>query len=273
MISHRLVNKNTQLVIGISIIIFYILIAIFAPIISKQDPLKQNLNIALQGINKEHYFGTDELGRDLFSRVIYGFRISLYTTSIIVFISSALGVCVGIIVGFYGGVVDLLIMRIVDILMAFPGLILAMVIVSVLGSSIRNMMIAVIIYTFPGFIVISRSAAFKVKKLDYVEAARALGSSNIRIVIRHILPNCLIPIIVQITLRAGAVILMSSGLSFLGLGVPRPTPDWGLILSDGRQYLRTAPHIMFFSGISIVLIVLGFNLVGEGITNSFLMKR
>jgi peptide/nickel transport system permease protein len=250
---------------GLAIILVYVILAFAGPFAVPRDPFKQNLNQALLGMSWEHPLGTDELGRDMLSRVLYGGRLTLQIVMVTVLPSAALGSLVGLLTGFSGSIVDLIIMRAIDTLMAFPGLLLALAIVSVLGPSLENMIIAIAIYMIPGFVRVTRGATLRVKNSDYIMAAKALGCTPQRILLRHVLLNCMTPIIVHVTLEMGAVVLMSSGLSFLGLGVQRPTPEWGLMLSDGRQSLRSAPHVPLVPGVAIMFLVLGLNLLGDGL--------
>lgn len=267
MLSARWSNlrRNTRAMTGLAIISLYVILAFAGPFAVPHDPLKQNLNQALLGISWEHPLGTDGLGRDMLSRILYGGRLSLKIVMVTVLPSAALGVLVGLLTGYSGGIADLMLMPAIDTLMAFPGLLLTLTIVSVLGSGVENMMVAIAIYMSPRFVRVSRGATLRVKNSDYIEAAKALGCTSHRILLHHVLPNCMTPIIVQMSMEMGAVVLMSSGLSFLGLGVQRPTPEWGLMLSDGRQYLRTAPHVPLVPGVVIMFLVLGFNLLGDGL--------
>ncbi len=259
------VRTNFRVIASLAIIGFFVLIAIAGPVVLTRDPLTQDLSKALLGFSSEHPLGTDPLGRDILSRMIYGTRLSLIIALVVTLSSAALGVSIGLVTGYTGGAVDLLLMRVIDTMIAFPGLLLALTVISVLGPGLENMMLAIVIYTIPVFVRVSRGVTLRVKSAGYVEAAKALGCAPSHILLHHILPNSISSIVVQLTIEMGAVLLMSSGLSFLGLGVQRPTPEWGLMLSDGRQYLRTAPHVPLVPGLAIMVIVLGFNLLGDGL--------
>ena len=237
--------------------------ALFAPLLATTSPTKQDLGAALIGPTPDHPLGTDELGRDIYSRLLYGARISLGLSSLTVLMSAFLGSMLGIVAAYYGSWVEEVFMRLTDVLLAFPGILLAITIVGVLGTGLQNVLFAIGVYLVPEFIRLARSAALAVKQNDYVESARALGANDLRLMWAHISPNVISPLIVQATLRIGTVILLTSGLSFLGLGPKPPTPEWGLMLSTGKDYLRIAPHISVFPGAAIMLAVLGFNLLGD----------
>ena len=267
MFSKRLL-KNKAAVIGGLIIIFIILVGIFGPYLLKTDPDAQNLLNKLQPPSKEHWFGTDNFGRDIFTRIIYGTSLTLKVGFLSVLIGGVIGVVLGIVSGYYGGIIDTVIMRVMDVLLAFPGILLALAIVSVLGGSITNVIIAVGIFSVPAFARIVRGSTLQVRKLEYIDAVRALGASDGRIIFKHILPNILSPIIVQATMRIATAILTASGLAFLGLGAPPPTAEWGAMLSDGRSYMHNASHMVLFPGIMIVIVVLAFNIFGDGLRDA-----
>ncbi|MDR6724579.1 peptide/nickel transport system permease protein [Paenibacillus amylolyticus] len=262
------VGSNKRSMIGLWIVTLFILIAILAPWISPYNPLEQNMDKLLQSPSLNHPFGTDEYGRDILSRIFYGARISLMVGIVGVIISVFFGVAFGTIAGYFGGKTESLIMRITDIFMAFPGFLLALAIVSVLGPGMMNLMIAIGIFSIPSFTWISRSAVLSIKSKEYIEASRSMGSKHSRIIFKHIIPNSIAPIIVLSTLRIATAILSASGLSFLGMGAQPPSPEWGTMLSTGREFLRTAPHISIVPGVAIMLVVLGFNMLGDGLRDA-----
>ncbi|MFW6273699.1 MAG: nickel transporter permease [Halanaerobium sp.] len=268
-ISFRRMCKSRTAIIGIIIIILFTLIALFAPHISPYDPMEQNFIKSFRPPSSEHFLGTDEFGRDVFSRIIYGARISLQIGFVAVFISLIVGVLLGLIAGYYGSWIDMIIMRLMDLMLSFPYILLALVIMSILGPGIYNAMVAIGIVYVPQYARIVRSSVLSVKKMEYVMAARALGANDIRIILKHIFLNSMAPIIIQTTLSIGRAIINAAGLSFLGLGAQPPTPEWGAMLSNGQDFLRNAPWIATFPGIAIALLVLGFNLVGDGLRDAF----
>ncbi|MFG6114615.1 nickel transporter permease [Halobacillus sp. MO56] len=263
----RVVKSKTSL-IGLIIISLLIIIAAFAPQIATHSPTDQSIIDRYQAPSAEHWLGTDELGRDIFSRIVHGSRITIQIGVITVGISMIVGVFLGAVAGFFGRWVDQIIMRLIDIMMAFPSILLAIALVAVLGKSLTNAMIAVGIVGVPHFARIVRSTVLSVKETEYIEASRVIGAKNGRILFSHVLPNCLAPIIVQATLTIGTAILDAAGLSFLGLGAQPPLPEWGAMLSDGRSALQTAPWVVMFPGFAILLVVLGFNLLGDGLRDA-----
>ncbi|CAG9621806.1 ABC transporter permease [Sutcliffiella rhizosphaerae] len=265
---YKRLAKNKAALAGTFIIILVIILGIFAPLLATHDPNTPNVMNKLQGPSAEHYLGTDEMGRDIFSRLLFGTRVSLGIGFVSTLLGAIVGVTLGIVAGYYGRWVDSLIMRICDILLAFPGILLALAIVSVLGASTRNVIIAVAFYAIPSFARIVRGSTLSVKKLEYVDAIRAMGSRDGRIIFRHILPNIMSPIIVQATLYIASAIITASALSFLGMGTRPPTAEWGAMLSQGRAYLAQAPHITLFPGLVILLVVIGFNLMGDGLRDA-----
>ncbi|MFN2340535.1 MAG: nickel transporter permease [Halanaerobium sp.] len=268
-ISFRRMRKSRTAIFGIIIIILFTLVAFLAPLISPYDPMEQNFIKSFRPPSAEHYLGTDEFGRDVFSRIIYGARISLQIGFVAVFISLILGVSVGLIAGYYGGWIDMAVMRVMDLMLSFPYILLALVIMSILGPGIYNAMVAIGIVYVPQYARIVRSSVLSVKKKEYVMAAKALGANDFRIILKHIFLNSMAPIIIQTTLSIGRAIINAAGLSFLGLGAQPPTPEWGAMLSNGQDFLRNAPWIATFPGIAIALLVLGFNLVGDGLRDAF----
>jgi len=247
-------------------VLFFVLIALFAPLIAPYDPLKTDLTATLLPPSSTHWFGTDELGRDVLSRIVYGARLSLLEGLIAVGLALLVGVPLGMVSGYVGGRFDVVAMRLLDVLMAFPGVLLAIVIISILGASVVNAMIAVAIYTVPIFARLARASTLSVKEEPYIEACRASGVRHRRILLRHVLPNIARPILVMAALRIAIAILTASGLSFLGLGAQPPTPEWGAMLANGRNYVLLAPHLVVFPGLSIVLLVFGLNLFQEGLS-------
>ena len=266
----RRLKKNKMAMIGLAIVLFLVLLAVFADFLFNYEEvvIKQNTAIRLQGPSAEHWFGTDEFGRDILARLVHGGRISLVVGVIAVAIALVLGGTLGAISGFFGGKVDMLISRAMDILLAVPSLLLSLTIVSALGPSIINLMIAIAVSSVPGYARIVRSSVMTVRDNEFVEAAKAIGANDAQIIASHILPNCLAPIIVQVSLKVASAILSTSGLSFLGLGVKAPTPEWGSMLSGGRAYLRNAPHLTVFPGLCIMLTILSMNLLGDGLRDA-----
>ena len=266
----RRLKKNKMAMVGLAIVVFLVLLAVFADFLFDYEEIviKQNTAIRLQGPSAEHWFGTDEFGRDILARLVHGGRISLVVGVVAVSIALVLGGTLGAISGFFGGTVDMVISRAMDILLAVPSLLLSITIVSALGPSILNLMIAIAVSSVPGYARIVRSSVMTVRDNEFVEAAKAIGANDAQIIASHILPNCLAPIIVQVSLKVASAILSTSGLSFLGLGVKAPTPEWGSMLSGGRAYLRNAPHLTVFPGLCIMLTILSMNLLGDGLRDA-----
>ncbi len=261
-------RRNRGAMVGLIVLAVFLICAVFAPLLAPYDPTDSNLGRALEKPSAEHILGTDELGRDSFSRILFGSRISLAIGLISVSIGLVVGVPLGALSGFYGGKFDLFMQRLIDILIAFPGILLAIVVVTILGVGVENVMIAVGVASIPIYTRLVRGSVLSVKEEGYVAAARALGIGNTRIIIRHILPNCLGPIIVQSTFQIATAILWAAGLGFLGLGAQPPNPEWGAMLSKGREYIRVAHHLTTYPGLAILLMVLGFNLVGDGLRDA-----
>ncbi len=263
-------KKNKLAMIGLSILIIMLTIAVFADIIADYDTLaiKQNINIRLEGVSKEHWFGTDSYGRDIFARIVHGSRISLIIGIFAVSIPLVIGGLIGAIAGYFGGLLDNILMRLMDMLLAIPAILLAIAIVAALGPGMINLLIALSIAGIPGYARIVKSSVITIKDLEFVEAAEAIGAGTTRILIRHILPNILGPVIVQATLGIASTIINAAALSFIGLGIQPPKPEWGSMLSEGREYIRQAPHLITFTGIAIVLTVLSLNLIGDGLRDA-----
>ena len=257
--------RQKSAVIGASILTVFIIIAIFAPLIATHDPRNADVTARLKGWSQEHYFGTDKVGRDIFSRIVYGSRISIKVGLVAMTFSISIGALLGVIAGYYGGWLDNSIMRVMDMMLAMPSILLAMVIVTILGQSLTNAIIAVSIVYIPQYARILRASVLTIREQDYVTAAHAIGVSDFRILTRAILPNCLAPLIVQATLGMGAAILDAAGLSFLGLGAEIGEPEWGAMLNENRALIRRAPWTVMTPGIAIFLIVLGFNLLGDAL--------
>lgn len=264
----RSFRKNKLAVAGTVIVLFFILLAVFAPLIAPDGINNQDLTKRLQAPSGENWFGTDDFGRDVFSRVVFGARISLWVGFLAVTGSMVVGCFLGIIAGYYGKWIDAVISRIFDILLAFPSILLAIAIVAVLGPSLRNALIAIAVINVPNFGRLIRSRVLSVKQEEYVMAARALGMKNSRILFHHVLPNSVAPIIVQGTLAIATAIIEAAALGFLGLGAEPPNPEWGKMLSDSKQFLIQAPWTMIFPGLAIMLTVLGFNLMGDGLRDA-----
>jgi len=268
--------NNPLTVLGLAIVISLIFIAVFAPQIAPypgQGRGNSNIEDRLVPPGYEYFFGTDNLGRDVFSRVIFGARVSLKAAIIVILIVVVIGTPLGIIAGYFGGKIDEVIMRISDMVLAFPSLLLAIAIVAALGPSVTNAMIALSVPWWPWYTRLARGQAISLRERQFVEAAKAIGVSNLKIMSRHILPNCLTPIIVQATLDMGYIILSLAGLGFLGLGTQPPTADWGVMISNGRTFILDQWWYSTFPGLAIFITVLGFNLLGDGIAEALNPKR
>lgn len=260
--------RNRGALIGMVIIGLFVLASLMAPLITGHSPTATSLPDRLQSPTSEHLLGTDELGRDLWTRMLYGGRISLSIGIISVAIGIVVGVPIGAVSGYYGGRLDIITQRFIDIMIAFPGILLAIVVVTVLGVGVTNVMIATGIASVPIYARLVRGSVLAAKEQSYVTAAQAAGIGDLSIIFKHILPNSLAPVIVQSTFQIATSILWAAGLGFLGLGAQAPTPEWGAILSNGREYIRTAHHLTTFPGLAILLMVLGFNLVGDGLRDA-----
>lgn len=264
----RHLRKNRIAMLGLCVIVLFLLCAVFAPSIARYDPIATNFGKALSKPSAQHWLGNDELGRDLFSRIIFGSRISLVIGLISVVIGLALGVPIGALTGYFGGKLDLFAQRVIDIMIAFPGILLAIIVVTVLGVGVENVMIATGIASVPVYARLVRGSVLSIKKLGYISAAKALGIGEVAIIFGHVLPNCIGPVIVQSTFQIATSILWAAGLGFLGLGAQPPIPEWGAILSKGRVYMRVAPHLTTYPGLAIFFMVLGFNLLGDGLRDA-----
>jgi peptide/nickel transport system permease protein len=255
-------------IFGFAIIVLLIFTAIFAPLLAPYNPYNQDLNSILQHPGTAHWLGTDEIGRDILSRLIYGTRTSLMVGIVAVGVAALFGVSLGLISGYFGGWLDSIVMRIIDALMAIPGLVLALVFAAVLGGGLFNIMIAVGVSMLPGYCRLMRGLVLSVKNADFILAAHSLGSRDMRIMLRHILPNCLPPLIVLVTLQLGMAILIEAGLSYIGIGIAPPGAAWGSMVNEGYRYLQMNPVLSFAPGLSIMLVVLAFNLVGDGLRDA-----
>ncbi|HXW03813.1 MAG TPA: ABC transporter permease [Vicinamibacterales bacterium] len=250
---------------GVVIVLLAVAAAAIGPALTPYDPAAQELARRLEGPSLAHPFGLDELGRDILARILAGARISLLVGLAVVSVSSLVGMTLGSIAGYFGGRVDDVISRVVDVLMAFPGILLAIALVAVLGPSLTNVVLALSVIGWVGYARLVRSQALRARELDFVQAARALGAGSPRVVVRHVLPTALPAVVVQATLGMAGAIIAEAALSFLGLGVQPPMPSWGTMLDAGRSHLFDAPHLTIFPGLSIAILVLGFNFLGDGL--------
>jgi peptide/nickel transport system permease protein len=266
--SLKQLRKNRFALVGLIIILFFIILGIVAPLLTSYTYEEQDLVNRLQPPSSEHWMGTDDLGRDIFTRVAYGARVSLQVGFFAVTGALVFGTLLGIIAGYFGRWVDMIISRIFDILLAFPSILLAIAIVAILGASLQNALIAIAIINIPIFGRLVRSKVISLREEEYIMAARAQGMKNGRIILHHILPNSIAPIIVQSTLGFGTAILEAAALGFLGLGAQPPTPEWGQMLASSREFIQLAPWTLIMPGLSIMLVVLGFNLIGDGLRDA-----
>lgn len=266
--SVRALRRNPITMIGLFIILFWAVVAVAAPFTSIPDPLAQTIVDRLQPPSEKYWFGTDELGRDVFSRVIYGARISLPIGFVVILFAMTMGSLIGASAGYFGGTFDLLIMRLADITLAFPSIVLALAIAAVLGPSITNALIAMVLVWWPEYARLMRSQVLSIKNNEYVMATIALGGSNVRVLFFHILPNAFAPILVKASLDAGSAILNIAALSFIGLGAVPPTPEWGAMISAGRYQFYNW-WLTTFPGLAILMVVLGYNFLGEGVRDAF----
>jgi len=261
-------RRNRGAVAGLAILTMFLCIALFAPIATTYAPEENHLDQKLLEPTPAHLLGTDHLGRDILARLAFGARFSLLIGFAAVGVGLLIGVPLGAVSGFYGGWLDMLIQRVIDVLLSFPGFLLALSLVAVLGVGIENVMIAVGLGVVPAFVRLVRASTLSIRSRDYVEAARASGARGPSIIWRHVLPNALPPVVVQATLGLGSTLLTAAGLGFLGLGVQQPTPEWGSMLGEGRSYIFSNPNLATFPGIAIFLTVLGFNLAGDGLRDA-----
>lgn len=264
----RRLMRNPMAMIGLLIVLLFIFVALAADWISPHDYDLANFTMARQGPSSQHWLGNDEIGRDMLSRLFHGARISLLIGLISVAIGITFGTFLGIISGYFGGMTDLIVMRLIDIMLAFPSILLAIMMVAFLGPSLQNAMIAIGVLSIPIYARLVRSSTLSYKEEVFIEAARALGSNHVMIIFRHILPNVLAPIIIQSTLQVAAAIQAAAALGFLGLGAPPDVPEWGNMLQKGRTYIVSAPHIVVFPGLATMFVVLGFSLLGDGLRDA-----
>lgn len=266
----RRFKKNKASVVGLAIVVIFCLMAIFADVIVDYDTyaIKQNISEQLQKPSTEHIMGTDNFGRDVFARIVHGSRYSLIIGLGTTLISMLVGGTLGAITGFYQGRIDTIIMRLLDAVMSIPEVLLALAIVSALGGGLGNLMIAITVAQIPNFTRVVRSTVITLHDADYIRVARSCGANDAYIIVHHIIPNAIGPILVQATQQIAMMILSAAGLSFLGLGVPAPSPEWGTMLSEGKEFIRTAPYLLVFPGVSIVLCALSFNLLGDGLRDA-----
>jgi peptide/nickel transport system permease protein len=258
-------RRNPLMVVGTFIILFLILVAGFAPLLATHDAYEQVLPDRLKPPSGQHYFGTDSLGRDIYSRVVHGARVTLTIAFLVGIISTPLGMVIGIISGYFGGAVDEILMRISDVFLAFPKLILAIAFAAALGPGVENAIVAISVANWPSYARLARAETLGVKNNDYIQVIRSMGANNLRIMAEHISPMCLSSVIVRLSLDMGTIILTAAGLGFLGLGAQPPTPEWGLMVSDGRQFLVDQWWVSTLPGFAILIVVMGFNLMGDGI--------
>jgi ABC-type dipeptide/oligopeptide/nickel transport system permease subunit len=264
----RRLTRNPMAMIGLFIVLLFIFVALAADWISPHDYDLANFTMARKGPSAEHWLGNDEIGRDMLSRLFHGARISLVIGLISVAIGVTFGAFLGIISGYFGGLTDLIVMRLIDIMLAFPSILLAIMMVAFLGPSLQNAMIAIGVLSIPIYARLVRGSTLSYKEEVFIEAARALGSNHFMIILRHILPNVLAPIVVQSTLQVAAAIQAAAALGFLGLGAPPDVPEWGNMLQKGRTYIFSAPHIVVFPGLATMFVVLGFSLLGDGLRDA-----
>jgi peptide/nickel transport system permease protein len=261
-------SRSPGAMAGLIVVLLFLFISISADYIAPHDYDLANFSARRAAPSAEFWLGTDELGRDLFSRLLHGARLSLFVGLISVGIGLAVGIPLGLISGYYGGGSDMLIMRLMDIMLAFPSILLAILMVAVLGPSLENAMIAIGVVSIPVYARLVRSSTLAVKEEQFIEASRAMGVSDLRIILVHVFPNTMAPIVVQSTLQIAIAIQAAAALGFLGLGAPPDVPEWGNMLQKGRTYIISAPHIVIFPGLAIMLVVLGFNLLGDGLRDA-----
>ena len=264
----RVFLSRKLVVFGLIIIVLFVLMAILAPFLAPYPANDPNLTSALQGPSSTHWLGTDPMGRDTLSRIMYGSQTSLEIGLIVVAIACLAGIILGTLAGYYGGWTNNIVMRIIDALMSFPMILLAMVITALMGSGTRNVIVALSVAMMPAYARVMCAQVISIKENDYITASRSIGASNLRIMIRHTIPNCFPPLIVLVTMMLGGVILIEAGLSFLGIGIKPPTPTWGRMINDGRQYLLTLPILSFAPGFALMLLVFAFNMVGDGLRDA-----
>jgi peptide/nickel transport system permease protein len=260
---------NPLNLVALALIALFALCALLAPLLAPYDPLAQELGARLRAPSPEHWLGTDSLGRDIASRILYGARISMIIGLVVVASAGLVGTAIGLVAGYAGGLVDEVLMRLTEVFLAFPALILAMAIAGALGPSLTNAIIAIAAVTWAVYARLVRGQILSLRQREFVEAARAIGASRTRIVVRHLLPNALAPLMIQASFDLGSSIIAAAGLSFIGFGAQPPTPEWGVMISEGRNYISTQPWLSLFPGLAILLAVGSFNLLGDGLRDAF----
>jgi len=260
---------NPLNIVAFALIAIFAVCALLAPVLAPYDPLLQDLGSRLRPPSAEHWLGTDSLGRDIASRILYGARISLIIGVVVVTVAGVVGTAIGLVAGYAGGLVDDALMRLTEVFLAFPALILAMAIAGALGPSLTNAIIAIAAVTWAVYARLVRGQILSLRRREFVEAARAIGASRTRIVVRHLLPNALAPLMIQASFDLGSSIIAAAGLSFIGFGAQPPTPEWGVMISEGRNYISTQPWLSLFPGLAILLAVGSFNLLGDGLRDAF----
>ena len=260
--------NNKMATFGGLIVIIFLVTAIFAPFLAPYDPAEQDFAVVLQTPSLSHPFGTDEFGRDILSRVIWGARPTLAIVCVAGLFALLLGGSVGVLAGYYGGWMDMVSMRLLDVMLAFPGILLVLTIINGTGPGMVGVILAIGISSIPQYTRVARASVMSVKENDYVQAAKTTGEKTISIIIHYILPNAIMPIVVLTFLRMATIIILASAVSFLGLGIQPPTPEWGLMLSQSQKYIRIAPHLSIFPGMAIIIVVFGFNLLGDSLRNA-----
>lgn len=264
----RRLSRNAFAMLGLVLLAIILTVAVFASQIAPFDPNLQDYSSAMQAPSGTHWLGTDNFGRDILSRIMYGTQISLRLGFFGTLIGASIGSVLGAVAGYFGGWVDTLIMRLLDVQMAFPGILLAIIVIAVMGVSETNVIIAIGVFSFPTFARVIRGSFLVLREQDFVLAARSIGAGSNRILFRHLMPNSLSPILVLSTIRLGTAILTAASLGFLGLGVKPPEPEWGTMLSEGRNYMQLAPHIAIFPGLAILITVVALNLLGDGLRDA-----
>jgi peptide/nickel transport system permease protein len=260
-----LIRRNPLMILGLLIILTFLIVTVTAPLLASHDPIKINPRVRLTAPNLKHLFGTDEMGRDIFSRIVYGTRITLQMGLTVIIAALLMGSFLGILAGFFGGFIDELVMRLTDIFMSFPYLVLAMVLTVIIGPSIQNAILAMAVVWWPTYARLIRSEVLRIKQMQYIKASRGFGASNPFIILRHIVPNSWVPVLVQCSLDFGRVIMYAASLSFIGLGPQPPSPEWGAMINAGRFYIENAWWYSTFPGLAIMITILGFNLLGDGL--------
>ncbi len=264
----RQMSKNKAAMLGMAILVVEVILAILAPYIIPYDYTAMDMTACFATPSAQHFFGCDDMGRDIFSRVLYGARFSLTSGIAAVAIALVIGMAIGAVAGFFGGWVDNIVMRLLDVIQAIPGMVMMVVISAVLGPGFVNTIIAMAFGSIPGMARMLRAQMLKVRDNEYIEAAVSINCSKLRIVMNHLIPNCMSPMIVQATMGVAQTITLAAGLSFIGLGVQPPTPEWGAMLAAARQFIRQAPHLVIFPGLAIAITVLSLNLMGDGLRDA-----